>query len=297
MNETTKNRNYGISCGDLDITIAAYGAELRSVRYQGCEYLWQADPAYWDGQSPLLFPYVGRFTDGKYTLRGKEYALPIHGFAKDSVFEAVPLGKSSIRFELRDSEETVRVYPCPFRLAVTYEARENALSVTYEVTNPGDEILYFGIGGHPAINVPLEDGRNFEEYYLEFGAPAKPDRVGHTDACFQSGIDAPYPLEGGTRLPLHHDLFDRDAIVLRNAADTVTLKCDGSSRSVTMRYPGLPYLGLWHMPKTDAPYVCIEPWSSLPSRQDIVEEFTCKSDLIRLPAGQTYRTGWEMSLT
>ena len=85
MNETTKNRNYGISCGDLDITIAAYGAELRSVRYQGCEYLWQADPAYWDGQSPLLFPYVGRFTDGKYTLRGKEYALPI-SMSLSSVF-------------------------------------------------------------------------------------------------------------------------------------------------------------------------------------------------------------------
>ena len=56
------------------------------------------------------------------------------------------------------------------------------------------------------------------------------------------------------------------------------------------------YIGFWHKPCTDAPYVCVEPWTSLPSRQDIVEEFSCKSDLIRLEEGGIFRTGWQMTL-
>lgn len=308
-----------ISGNNMTALIDEQGAELRSLQYQEHEYLWQGDPAYWDGQSPLLFPYVGRFTNGKYCLHGKEYELPIHGFAKDSHFTVLegtdgnasggaqessadqPSG-SSITFVLEDSDVTRAVYPYKFRLTVTYaigsaDAPSTAtLSATYRVENLTDKIMYFGLGGHPAFQVPLEDGLNFEDYKLVFSTAHKPSRVGHTPTCFLSGIDQPYPLEHGTDLSLHHNLFDDDAIVLKDVADTVTLCSDQGARSVTMHYPRLPYLGLWHMPKTDAPYICIEPWTSLPSRQDIVEDFACKSDLIRLCPGGCYENGWQATL-
>ena len=54
-------------------------------------------------------------------------------------------------------------------------------------------------------------------------------------------------------------------------------------------YNDMAYIAFWHATKTDAPYVCIEPWSSLPSRQDIVEEFTTHPSLISLDAGATYK--------
>ena len=293
MNDT----QHKITQGDLTVCIDEKGAELRSICYKGCEYLWQADPAYWDGQSPLLFPYVGRFTDGKYVLDGRFYELPIHGFAKDSLFEVQEEQANCITFLLCDSSTTRSVYPYSFQLFVTYHADNAALSVTYHVVNKSDSIMYFGIGGHPALRVPLEDGLAFEDYYLSFSKPHLPTRIGHTPSCFLSGEDHNFQLKNGTDLPLRHDLFDEDAIVLKNTADTVTLKSDSGTRSVTMCYPSLPYLGIWHMPKTDAPYVCIEPWSSLPSRQDIIEDFSCKSDLIRLPAQESYRTGWKLLLT
>ena len=53
-------------------------------------------------------------------------------------------------------------------------------------------------------------------------------------------------------------------------------------------------LGFWHMPKTDAPYVCLEPWSSLPSRQDVVEDLETQPDLISLPAGEVWTTTWSL---
>lgn len=61
-------------------------------------------------------------------------------------------------------------------------------------------------------------------------------------------------------------------------------------------YPDMPYLGIWHMPKTDAPYICIEPWSSLPSRKDVVEELSKQNDLVSLPAGETYVNTWSIEI-
>ncbi len=288
---------YQISQGGLSVVIDSQGAELQSVCLDGHEYLWQGDPSYWPDRSPLLFPFVGRFTRGAYTLHGREYHLPIHGFARDSRFEVTEAKDDTITFCLSDGPDTQAVYPGRFLLTVTYRICENTLHVSYDVMNRGEQILYFGIGGHPGFAVPMEDGLTFDDYYLEFSCEHCPDRVGHTEHCFLSGSDTPFPLENGRVLRLRHDMFDEDAIVLKNAADTVTLRSDRGTRSVTMHYPLLPYLGLWHAPRTDAPYICIEPWTSLPSRQDIVEEFTCKSDLIRLPAGASYCAGWQMSLT
>ena len=74
--------------------------------------------------------------------------------------------------------------------------------------------MYFGLGGHPGFNVPLEAGLSFEDYCLEFSEKANPSRVLFTDDCYRTGENVDYPLEDGVRIPLHHDLFDRDAIVL-----------------------------------------------------------------------------------
>jgi galactose mutarotase-like enzyme len=144
--------------------------------------------------------------------------------------------------------------------------------------------------------VPVSEAENFEDYYLEFSLPCHPDRVGFTPAVFLSGQDEAYPLADGTRIDLNHELFDEDAIILKNMAREVTLKSRVSSHSVTVSYPQMPYLGIWHWPKTDAPYVCIEPWTSLPSRQDVVEEFTCKSDLVQLTPGCVYDNTWTITI-
>ena len=98
------------------------------------------------------------------------------------------------------------------------------------------------------------------------------------------------------RISLRHDLFDEDAIILKNMAREVSLRSKVSSHSVTVSYPKMPYLGIWHWPHTDAPYVCIEPWSSLPSRQDVVEELSCKSDLVQLESGCVYDNTWTITI-
>ena len=97
------------------------------------------------------------------------------------------------------------------------------------------------------------------------------------------------------RIPLRHEMFDDDAIVLKDMAREVTLEADGGC-GVRVSFPQMPYLGIWHMPHTDAPYVCIEPWCSLPSRQDEIAEFETQPDLLRSEAGETYRNTWTIEV-
>ena len=49
----------------------------------------------------------------------------------------------------------------------------------------------------------------FEDYYLEFSREASPLRIGLSDQALVQPPHSPYALEGGKRLALRHDLFDR----------------------------------------------------------------------------------------
>ncbi len=287
---------YQISNDLVQLSISEIGAEMKSIKKDGAEYLWDGNEEFWPEQAPLLFPYVGRFTDGKYTLNGKTYEMGIHGFARKLPYRVVLEENSRIRFQLKDTEETYCSYPYHFVLEVEYALEGDTIGITYHVKNETDEVMYFGIGGHPGFRVPLEEGLDFSDYYLEFSGESRPERVGHTPACFLSGINQEYPLRDGRCIDLRHTLFDEDAIVLQNVSDEVTLKSDRGHRQVKVSYPNLPYLGLWHAPKTEAPYICIEPWTSLPSRQDVVEEFRYKSDLIRLAPHGEYVNNWKITI-
>ena len=48
------------------------------------------------------------------------------------------------------------------------------------------------------------------------------------------------------------------------------------------------YIAFWHTPETEAPFVCIEPWLSLPSRQDVVEDLEKQPDIRILAPGEAY---------
>lgn len=285
-----------IENGCLSLTVDTLGAQMMSLKRNGTEYLWQGDSKYWGDRAPILFPFIARLTNNSYTFNGKLYPMTIHGFANASEFSIAEQTADSLVLELRSNEKTLAQYPIDFVFRVIFRLEGDTLVTTYHVENKSAVTMPFGIGGHPGFKVPVGENEKFEDYCLEFSLPCQPDRVGFTPAVYLSGHDEAYPLEEGNRIPLSHGLFDEDAIILKNMAREVTLKSKASDHSVTVSYPQMPYLGIWHWPHTDAPYVCIEPWSSLPSRQDVVEEFTCKSDLVQLPSGGVYNNTWTITL-
>ena len=285
-------RNYAMT-----VTIDEVGAQLMSITAaDGTEYLWNGDPAYWAGRSPILFPYVGRLTNDRYTYGGKEYEMTRHGFARRAAFSVQAQGKDHITLHLEDTPESRKSYPFAFHFDVSYVLEGSTLVIVYATENMDGKVMFFGLGGHPGFRVPLEEGKAFSDYRLTFAQPCRPWQVLLSDNYMVSGHETPYELENGVDLPLRHELFDHDAIILKNFARSVTLSAGEGTRGITLSCPKMRYLGVWHQPKTDAPYVCLEPWVSLPSRQDIVEDFSQQNDLIALSPGEMYQNRWSITV-
>ena len=141
---------------ELLITVDRHGAELTRIydKKAGRELLWGADPAVWNRHAPVLFPFVGKSFDGKYTHEGKEHGITPHGFARDMEFEPLLCDMDECWFRLKDTPDTYEVYPFHFELEIGHRLTGRTIEVMWRVKNPDSGELLFMIGGHPAFQVP-----------------------------------------------------------------------------------------------------------------------------------------------
>lgn len=292
-----KVEEYVIENAFLQVRISAIGAEMQSIRGKdGTEYLWQGSEETWPDRAINLFPYIGRLTDGTYKYRGEEYQMRIHGFVPYSVLEVKKQEKDCICFSLSANEETRAEYPFEFCYQIEYALVDSSIQITFKVENQDDKTIHFGVGGHPGFQVPIGGTGRFEDYCLKFDEPADVRRVECSETCFVTGEKTKVVLDDGVVLPLRHDLFDKDAIILDNMSKSVTLRSAVTDKQIRVEYPQMDYLGIWHWPKTEVDYVCIEPWTSLPSRDKIVEDIETQENLIHLEAGKTYENKWSITI-
>ena len=282
----------------ISLTVDTLGAQMMSIRgADGCEYLWQGDPVYWDDRSPTLFPFIGRLQNSSYLYHGKSYPMSIHGFAAELEFSPEEQTEDKVVLSLSSSIATLVRYPFDFTFEVTYQLKGSTVEIASRVRNQSGETMPFALGGHPGFRVPLTEGEVFEDYYLEFSQNCAPEQILFSPATVLACGKVPYTgLEEGRRMPLTHGLFDADAIILEHAAREVSLKSRTGNRSVTVSYPDMAYIGFWQWPGKDAPYVCIEPWTSLPGRDGIAEEISCRSDFIQLAPGKIYENIWTITV-
>ena len=288
---------YIIENEQLRVKVSSLGAELQSIRRieDDTEYLWQGDAAYWARRASNLFPVCGRLWEGKHIYEGVTYEMGSHGFARGKEWEVVHQKANAITLQLIPDEETLAQYPFHFVLQMTYTLTENSLAVTTIVHNEDDKVMPFSVGGHPGFNVPLVDGTVYEDYRLVFDAPCQPLQFVNDENCFHLGKMKAFSLEGGQWLPLTHSLFDDDAIFLEKTCGGVTLCSDKTAHSVHLSYPDSPYLGIWHTPRSDAPFVCIEPWVAAPAPAGVVADLTTRADLIQLAPATVYRNTYTIT--
>ena len=147
----------------LEISAKPEGAELTSIKKDGIEKLHDGKE-FWNRQSPILFPIVGKLKDNKAIIDDKVCEMGQHGFARDMKFEIVKDGTSTKEYALISNEETLKKYPYQFKLIVKYQVKDNTLTVSYEVENKDNKNIFFGIGAHPAFKCDYST----EKYYLEF---------------------------------------------------------------------------------------------------------------------------------
>lgn len=237
------------------------GAELTSIYHKGnqLEYLWNADPAFWGRHAPVLFPTVGKLINDTYYVSSKAYHLGQHGFARDRRFEVIEQTATSILFCLEADDKSKAIYPYAFALRIRYQLEENRVKVSYEVENTDNERIYFSIGAHPAFNVPLASGENFEDYYLDFKVD-EPLETLALEGAYRSGKVNKLVQKSARELPLTYELFKKDALIFEGLiANEISIRSRVSDHFVTVDFPDFPFVGVW-TPKPGAPFLCIEPW-------------------------------------
>ena len=273
---------YTLSNDNIQASFNSLGAELISVKdNEGCEYIWYADPAFWASHSPIMFPICGRLPGGKYTFEGKTYEMVHHGFVRSSEFELAEKTDDKIVFALKANDKTRAIYPFEFELKITYTLNGNKLEMRGDIKNTDAKTIPASFGAHPGFNVPLDSG-SFDDWYVEFDEDCTPDLIIFSENLLDSGKRTPYPLKDSRIIPLSHSLFEIDGVFMTHIAKKATLKSDKSSRSITLTFPQMSYLGLWHAPRTEAPYVCIEPWCSIPSMEGMPNDIMQKQAMFHI---------------
>ena len=256
----------------LKVTAKATGAELTSIfsKVRNKELLWNADAKFWSRHAPVLFPIVGKLKNNKYTVSDHQYSLPQHGFARDMDFEMYHQTTDKITFKLQSNPDTLQKYPYHFEFFLSYELYNNEVKTTYEVKNKGSENMFFSIGAHPAFVCPLFENETLEDYYLEFEKAEVLKRHLLTDGLFDGTTEAVFLDEN--ILPLHEDLFDKDAVVFKNIqSQSMVLKSKKSDYTLQFNFEGFPHFGIWS--KRGSGFLCLEPWCGYSDAIDFKGEF------------------------
>lgn len=288
---------YTLRNSEIEVQVSSKGGELVSLRdAEQTEYIWIGDARYWKRHAPQLFPCIGRLTNNQYRMDGALHEMGQHGFLRDYELTKVEESETSLHLRLTSDASTRQLYDRDWTVDIFYSLCGKTLSVKFQVRNCDTRTMRFGYGIHPGFNVPLNPALRFEDYRLDFHEVSIPKQMELTERYTISGGMHDYALEEDRYLPLQHSLFDHDAIILKDMPHTVTLGSQKDAKKVTVTFPDMPYLGIWHAPETDAPFVCIEPWSSLPSTDGVIDEFETKPDFITVEPEQTYTNTWSISI-
>lgn len=279
---------YKLESSKLSVVVSSFGAELVSITTNdGSPILWTGKE-YWKKHAPILFPFVGRLVEGRYLYNNKSYSMTKHGFISTVEFSLVKVEKDTLHLCFHSNDQTKEIYPFSFMFEVIYSLRDSKLDVKYRVTNCVDKTMYYGFGLHPGFSVPLEKEQNFEDYYVEFlDSTEDIKRVVFSPSYFATREeDDTFSLISSSILNLRHSLFDDDAICLKNTGHTLSLKSKKGGKSLTIKHDA-PYLSLWHTVKEKAPFICIEPWHTLPSYDGEILDIEKREDFAQLREGES----------
>ena len=253
--------DYELSNGILSARVSSRGAELKSLVFQGAEYLWPGGEV-WGWSAPVCCPWCGALE--AFTHGGRRYAPGRHGFVREREHRLVERAPDALTLGLEVSTGDER-WPWPFELRAEYSLCGASLTLTYTLTNTGAQPMPLQFGFHPGFLAP-------EGSLIRASKAVIPD--------------------GSDTLRLAPGVFDNDSIHLDHpeCASFCLERSDG--RSVTVDTDGYEHVLLWGAPgKT--PFACIEPWTGYPGPGGPFE----REGAVSLSPGSVFKRTLKISLT
>lgn len=284
-----------LSSDALTAAINPLGAELWSLKdAEGRELMTDADPAWWTGHAPILFPVVGRLRHDEYRFDGHNFTMGQHGFARRMAFALVEHEQDHLIFRREPNAETLGIYPFDFRLDMRFSIESGTLHIAATVQNRGERPMPFSLGFHPAFAWPLPYGAPAEAHRILFERP-EPAPIRRIGA--EPGLIAPErfpsPVAGKILTPTHA-MFEGDALIWDDLASrSVTWGAPGTP-NLRIDFPDTPWLGIWQKP--GAHYLCIEPWAGMADPAGFTGDISDKPGIMMLDPGDTRRFRLDVTL-
>lgn len=287
MRYTIKNRL-------LTVTVDSLGAELVSVKKREEEYIRQCrDSELWSSHAPILFPVCGRLNGGGYLCEGREYNMPLHGFAKDFDFEVRCCGSDRILLSLSANEKTKEFFPFEFEFTVEYRLSSDAVDVKTVIKNKGGKVMPATVGFHPGFAI-VRDADQVCDCRINFVEACSPDKLLLSTDGFNTGRKCAFPLEDGHLLNVSDSLIGDCGLFLSNTSGCVRLESPVGKKRVEIDCRGIPYVGVWRESGKDVGYICIEPWCGLPSFEGELSDIETKNDMFRIQPMNEKKVGIRM---
>lgn len=134
--------------------LPAFGGVVSSLNVDGVEILRMKEDKLGianclAGGIPVLFPFCSKVKNDTYTVDGKEYTMPMHGFAKDMPFAVESVSQNSVIVYTTTTEAIKKQsYPYDFVLHIEYKVEGKSLHVNAKIDNLSDSRMPFYIGWH-----------------------------------------------------------------------------------------------------------------------------------------------------
>ena len=196
------------------------------------------------GGIPVLFPFCSKTENDVYTLVGKEYTMPFHGFVKDMTFSIERLCQNEVSIYTVPNEVIIKEnYPFDFKLTLTYNVEGYSLFVKASIKNHCHTDMPYYIGWHPYFKTSRKEVVDFDfdmKYYRDYISGRQGRQKGKLDLT----------------KTLDHVFWGigKREVVLKNPAD---------------RYLARIFLDDKHSVVTVCTLfddcVCIEPWTGMPN--------------------------------
>jgi galactose mutarotase-like enzyme len=278
---------------EMEMHVDSNWAELTSLKVKWREYLYQKTPWFWQRQSPILFPIVGKLRNDSYEHAGRAFSIPQHGFSRDMEWEPVETwSQNELAFRINSTEQTREKYPWDFALEIRYIIEQTTLRVEYSVTNIGKESLPFSLGGHPAFHIegPISD------YVIEFDDD---DGIIEHDILDQEqkGLISWHTgtLQLNNRvLRLSEFLFSLDAVIFKNLKSKKITLLKKGEKVFTFDRGNFPHFALWKQP--NAPFLCFEPWQGFADDVKATGKIHEKPGIFWLKRGKTKSFDWSIEI-
>jgi galactose mutarotase-like enzyme len=280
------------------IIVSRLGAELVSIARRNNSGEWvgflyrdndlTAPQQGWANHATVMGYYLHRLKDGHSLYRGREIRGGTHSFLRAATWQLISTEPSegSLTYRVSPGDYTPADYPLKVGLDLSYQLKENGLTVAFQFTNHEPELTaHVEFGLHPGFGAA---SFNSFEFYMP---PGKYRRY-FAPQNFLSGETQDIDFAGGA-MPFAREQLPGSFIIelVEVPKREFVFKDSPSGRMVTLDLSEVPYLTLW---SDGGPFLCVEPCWGLTDRHE-QRAFEDKDGIQEILPGSQLRAAFRIS--